>query len=53
MRGVTYSLLIIDDLGVISTHTPHARRDPFAVSKPKSINISTHTPHARRDLYLV
>ena len=34
---------------MISTHTPHARRDlnfraPFA-----EIAISTHTPHARRD----
>ena len=35
----------------ISTHTPHARRDP--ITKPCSVNdlISTHTPHARRDLY--
>ena len=50
MRGVTcffhYSLLI----QLISTHTPHARRDVFSVAVCNADNISTHTPHARRDV---
>ena len=33
----------------ISTHTPHARRDPETRGNNIFNNISTHTPHARRD----
>ena len=34
----------------ISTHTPHARRDPKLYKVGDSMaKISTHTPHARRD----
>ena len=36
---------------VISTHTPHARRDVLgAVDYMFTDDISTHTPHARRDI---
>ena len=35
---------------VISTHTPHARRDLRVLLGSEDIDISTHTPHARRDL---
>ena len=51
MRGVT-----IDDTKtpadpLISTHTPHARRDAVkSAGFNVEINISTHTPHARRDI---
>ena len=34
---------------VISTHTPHARRDRNAKKTRAAEMISTHTPHARRD----
>ena len=34
----------------ISTHTPHARRDPLLWPPRPIWLISTHTPHARRDL---
>ena len=51
MRGVT----LTNQSGeihtlVISTHTPHARRDCFALGERLVVQgISTHTPHARRD----
>ena len=35
---------------VISTHTPHARRDVLLLLLRLRSEISTHTPHARRDL---
>ena len=38
-------------VAVISTHTPHARRDAVEVKTSKMIEISTHTPHARRDAH--
>ena len=38
------------DVFVISTHTPHARRDLCEHFNAKLMNISTHTPHARRDV---
>ena len=34
---------------MISTHTPHARRDNTENGDVRINNISTHTPHARRD----
>ena len=34
---------------MISTHTPHARRDYVICAKKFELIISTHTPHARRD----
>ena len=36
-------------LHLISTHTPHARRDIRNNAALFSTRISTHTPHARRD----
>lgn len=33
----------------ISTHAPHARRDPTQKSMDMELFISTHTPRARRD----
>ena len=36
---------------LISTHTPHARRDKEILYEKHFTNISTHTPHARRDQY--
>ena len=49
MRGVTgFSVLIVVAI-VISTHTPHARRDSVAEPAEHEESISTHTPHARRD----
>ena len=50
MRGVTYYAdFVYYDLE-ISTHTPHARRDPSFITVVLSVSyISTHTPHARRD----
>ena len=51
MRGVTAKQVEIDVNGMISTHTPHARRDDPALDiGDMVIVISTHTPHARRDL---
>ena len=52
MRGVTVQNSKIRDLRIISTHTPHARRDSGFDMKPRSIGISTHTPHARRDIFI-
>ncbi len=50
MRGVTAKQVEIDVNGMISTHTPHARRDDPALDiGDMVIVISTHTPHARRD----
>ena len=50
MRGVTCDsaeqTLIA---GLISTHTPHARRDAVGLFLDMGLGISTHTPHARRD----
>ena len=34
---------------IISTHTPHARRDLIEFDPMRNFDISTHTPHARRD----
>ena len=49
MRGVTFWSSAVEFSLVISTHTPHARRDG-AVNRVIDIEcISTHTPHARRD----
>ena len=49
MRGVTSSQVRAIAFEVISTHTPHARRDiKDEISKFLGV-ISTHTPHARRD----
>ena len=49
MRGVTWLLILVAVLVVISTHTPHARRDRFLKYACMQGSISTHTPHARRD----
>ena len=49
MRGVTHYTTDVFVDGVISTHTPHARRDTFKASEQQFGEISTHTPHARRD----
>ena len=50
MRGVTFIVLSCFTLIDISTHTPHARRDPEPSQfRIVSVRISTHTPHARRD----
>ena len=50
MRGVTYIVDILFLPDIISTHTPHARRDDNYKSITfRCLFISTHTPHARRD----
>ena len=49
MRGVTHLNSSIFESVIISTHTPHARRDCALISSGLSPHISTHTPHARRD----
>ena len=50
MRGVTVEVNNAEAAVNISTHTPHARRDPsYAGVFLRSRIISTHTPHARRD----
>ena len=50
MRGVTYFDSYVIREHVISTHTPHARRDLKSGEMPLGMDvISTHTPHARRD----
>ena len=49
MRGVTESLPSCWDCKMISTHTPHARRDRQKDYEVKFMKISTHTPHARLD----
>ena len=53
MRGVTQRRVGCIGCPMISTHTPHARRDYYLQHIPSQKNISTHTPHARRDyMYL-
>ena len=49
MRGVTSAPIVIPAKIVISTHTPHARRDIMLNGDITKHCISTHTPHARRD----
>ena len=49
MRGVTQEINFTRLHGVISTHTPHARRDRYQFRTFLANPISTHTPHARRD----
>ena len=49
MRGVTFGILIPTRYPIISTHTPHARRDYRSAFDRVENGISTHTPHARRD----
>ena len=49
MRGVTWDEKARTDTVLISTHTPHARRDFSCEIRPQIPRISTHTPHARRD----
>ena len=49
MRGVTAETLINNKCTIISTHTPHARRDIRSGTPLFLLRISTHTPHARRD----
>ena len=51
MRGVTVPLYQKGIHNIISTHTPHARRDDYSVLNILAEIISTHTPHARRDAY--
>ena len=51
MRGVTHLTEQIGSDFMISTHTPHARRDVVAfITSTGTLDISTHTPHARRDV---
>ena len=50
MRGVTFGILIPTRYPIISTHTPHARRDYRSAFDRVENGISTHTPHARRDM---
>ena len=51
MRGVTIIVRTIRLQHMISTHTPHARRDILYYVQCKIVLfISTHTPHARRDV---
>ena len=53
MRGVTVLQIVVTAEPIISTHTPHARRD-FVVSRlGRRWGISTHTPHARRDVKMI
>ena len=50
MRGVTRGATAIYQQDIISTHTPHARRDVIQLTAETfDAAISTHTPHARRD----
>ena len=53
MRGVTRDPFQECEKIHISTHTPHARRDPLNSISANFEHISTHTPHARRDIYIV
>ena len=50
MRGVTGPFCGLGSADVISTHTPHARRDILFSINLQLYKISTHTPHARRDV---
>ena len=50
MRGATRILFLRRRTVPISTHTPHARRDPARRPRLHVRPISTHTPHARRDI---
>ena len=52
MRGVTIDNGQTAEEFIISTHTPHARRDRMLTDVSDLIAISTHTPHARRDLHM-
>ena len=49
MRGVTMQRQSSALGFLISTHTPHARRDQAEPRERQRRTISTHTPHARRD----
>ena len=49
MRGVTRKADSLQNHTLISTHTPHARRDVAVIVFYGVFIISTHTPHARRD----
>ena len=49
MRGVTWFKTYAIAVLIISTHTPHARRDEHTAEIERLKAISTHTPHARRD----
>ena len=49
MRGATLKIEGLADGLQISTHTPHAGRDPEDFKMIDTIIISTHTPHAGRD----
>ena len=49
MRGVTQPPFEARETLLISTHTPHARRDDGGDMPKSEPAISTHTPHARRD----
>ena len=49
MRGVTLAKRKRILRRLISTHTPHARRDVLLIATKMYSQISTHTPHARRD----
>ena len=52
MRGVTLSFPLCPLVLLISTHTPHARRDVLPYFLFVEYEISTHTPHARRDFFM-
>ena len=52
MRDVTITGYTLSGAIAISTHTPHAGRDPVADRMHQNECISTHTPHAGRDAVL-
>ena len=52
MRGVTAEVQLDEKGRIISTHTPHARRDENPILFTSDQFISTHTPHARRDVFV-
>ena len=49
MWGVTLFYVQLSNFDIISTHTPHVRRDKGVYLLDVKIGISTHTPHVRRD----
>ena len=49
IRGVTACINAVLNNVVISTHTPHTRRDRGQSGHNRGFFISTHTPHTRRD----
>ena len=53
MRGVTLLGASGALCAIISTHTPHARRDENGDLIISIQQISTHTPHARRDSFII